>query len=1279
MRILDALALGLLAAMVWSAHGEFSNSLELESVTTFDTCEDAFPGGVSNDTFANLACSGNNTKAMTAIRYIVAPGENDVAAGRSLVFYSYPPPFGTQPINQDVAGDGAPPNNPCSYANSGTNCSSFVGTNTTYGPITLEVRASSAVRKYFLRPILESERVPYTYTDHNLKVPRCGSTASKQTWPTCDNNCDSVGGECPPFNQGNIRLSGLACCRYLDDYSVLPCKDGQYPGSIYTPSQAYSQFTGTCGDQDSYLLLADGNTDVDPDGDGLPDPGACRACHASYGITTRPEACQAAGNNEPVSNKCPLPGAPCHINVATDSGITPVFHPTLCPVGVGHVGNYPATTSDLHSGRYGATDAYSLEPYYYWCQSQCVGLGSYTSKDVYGAHQTQGNCAIGAFALQEDGSGGLRQDTELANVGGEKQNNYNQYLNAYLCSMDYDWCPERQFAHSVDGAGLPCCNSTFITDPESKGTPGTFQSTCADPDKDQKDVESQGNCGGIAAEQVQNAAAYLTAVCDATDSGESLCGHDCQSNYDTNAPYPPSGTNPPLQQRAPPGYNTPFNHGWQCPGWPYDHLRPAINIDQHIHMAKCSAECETDPYIRWQIDTNENDCTKSADCTTVLEQVTSERAIVSMGPGSCRVYEVVPEPILDIVIQIVVTGADGTTYPSVLSTAQGGASIATVNVNGATFTHRINQDFVRGGAGPQIPGLIVVCGTDADAQNDPKTLCCTSPTTSDVGGGPASCSQSESYNPYDPDDTDNADISVPKPTAPSSSTADNDFCQTGQHIGGIRSVFPGGTLFGGELVTGEIPQINPWPQLIRKMMQARELNTYTRHIFDGETTAFVDEDISAEAQACHVPSHRYLGVLNCGKAVSWYYVPEERKEGYGLDCGKVGVQNYYPTYEAGRRTMCMQGDGSCTPGYGKPKFTSGGTPFYRTPCQEIGDMVKTTAAAVDEHGNAVPCTGQTPAAFDMPGFHYLNSDERQTASSTAAVMNVPNTWVHGLQGSMFLYQQITTEEQQDILLDVQTYTDTFFGDSVQTYTDGILVPGPQNLTICLATLNEQPGIFEVGVVNTNAAHGGSYLVTAVCFDDATSTGLAATTPNATEGTPEFITGQAIQADVGPGGTKYVSWDITVVGAVPSPTPTPETNIGVPSCTATLYHNGGDYAKLATLNVNCNAIVASTLTPSRLTSLDETIVKVASCKGYQFFCWLSRQGPIETGMIVILVVLVGFFGIIFFACQLRLVRVTAKSRTDMTALTHEVRQLEAAREKGQASLVLRGISKKGSPQ
>jgi len=1247
-------AVVVVAALCAVAGGEFSNTLELESVTTYYSCTEAFPSGL-DDAFAAQACVSADAP-VTAIRYIVRPGEDDADGGESMNFYVYPPPFAVQPINQDTGQNGAPPDNPCAYSTSTTNCSAFVSpdADSSTGPIQLTVRATHAARKYYLRPILEEKRVPYTYTEHNLLIPRCNDEKNK-----CYNQCDDQDGvhgpacqsgllvePCNPNDKCNKGYSQAACCMWIDDYYVKGCTDNRC-GSIFTQAQRYSKSTGGCGPQDTYLLLQDGKYNG---GDSNAPPTdtpleTCRACFSSYDKSPRREASQSYGNDVPIDPSDPK----CNNGnafQATTVLLTPSLHPTLCPGGVGHYANYPTTTSDLHSHGYSSTDAYSLEPYYYWCQSQCVGDGSYTTKDVWKLQQTNAPCATGTVSFKDTGL----DLSDVVTSGGEKQFNYNQYTNAYLCSMDYDHCPEVAFAHSVDEAYMPCCNSTFL-DPDGTEAGGSFASTCAASDAPADKVGNNPGCGGIAAEQVRNAAAYLTAACDAQDSGESLC-NDCNNDHNLAA------TGPAGTENLFTAFDKPYVVGWQCPGWPYNHLRPAISLTTNIDVAKCSVECQTDEFIRWQVSQADNQCTSSNKCSAYVEQVVSERAIIEMGYGGCHAYEVVPEPILDIAVQLTLTAPDGTTNTTLLSTTSDTSSVATVYIDGVKFTHRINDAFLRGGAGPQISGLIVICNPDLDRQAA-DDVCCQGDTepTGQCGG--------VTYDPY----TSTApDLNVLKPE-------DDNSCSRWQ--GGIRGVFPEGVMIDGKLTGQETPQVNPWPQLVRKMIEARGKNeNYGAHEDQFHGTG-------PENTACHVPAPKYLGVVNCGRPVYWYYVPEERKSSIGLECGKTGVQNSYARTESGRRIMCLQGGNSCTPGYGEPRFTESGAPFYRTPCQELGDMVKTLSDLYDDKGDPKSCSAAIrPSALDMPGFTYLGGKDVPGGDASTVY---PNTWVHGPKGSIFLYQQMPTSEQQNIQLDVETYTDSYYGGNLQTYTDGILVP--EASTICYATVNDAPGVFSVGVQNTNLAHSGTYFVSLACADTITDSdlGTAETTGGPTSVSPDGTSGFLV--NVGAGQTQVVSWSIVAGGAAPTPTPTPapapsasptpspapSTNIGIPTCTATLRHGGGDYAVLATLKANCETIAASVITPDRATRLDQTIKNVATCKDWQIFCWLSNQGPIETFMVLTLLLMVAVAGVIIAVQQVRLTVVSFFSRREMRQYTTYVRELEVARQQDEASVVVKALS------
>lgn len=1269
------LGVALLAAVVG---GEFSNTLELESVTTFYTCTEAFPAGFA-DPFARQACVAEDAP-VTAIRYLVQPGQDDSEGGDKMVFYAFPPPFATQPINEDTSPDAG--NNPCAYASATENCTAFTATDGTSGAITLQARASHVVRKYWLKKILAPNHAPYSYTEHNLLIPRINDDVHR-----CYNHCDGCGpgdgcgdGECDPTLVGNKGFSQLAGCAYINDFDTRSC-DGTStgrPGGIHQGAQQYSQIgtangAASCGPRDTYLLLQQGNVSssaADGSGPALAPPEACRSCMDIYTKVTRGEAFQQRGNDQPVwtagGNGCQF----TYKYTSNTPAITPVLHPTLCPVGVGHYSTYPGTTNDLHSHAAGATDAYSLEPYYYWCQSQCVGDGSYTQKNVYAMQQdTSQACSIGGFDFGS--TPGSLQD--FITPGGEEQFNYVQYLNAYLCSMNYDTCPERNFAHSVDEYHMPCCNSTFV-EPSPGHTGGVFENRCGDPSKGDtpdKTISDSEACGGIAAEQVRNAAGYLTAACDAADSGESYCP-DCASNYFMGA----SGSVQSGQIRDPSGANPKdptYAHGWQCPGWSYDHLRPSISLTDTIQLAKCSTECQTDQFIRWQVDHNDNDCTDKGDtnCFAYAEEVTSERAIVELGYGACDVYQVVPSPIIEIAVEMTLTAADGSYKTTLLSNGDVASSIATVALDGVNFTYRLNEAFVRGGPGPQIGGLIVVCNNNIGGVRNSEEYCCKS---EDMGGAPiqGACSTDGFYNPYNPEVDDPAtygddlDISVEKPQD------DTAFCTNGAHVGAVRSVFPHGFVPDGESVGLEVPQVNPWPQLVRKMMQTRAINK----------NAAVNEGanggtLANEQYACHVPSHRYLGVLNCGFPVYWYYVSEDRKSSYGTNCGQVGVNNGFATQGTSSRLMCLQGGSSCTPAYGEPKFSVNGAPFYRTPCQELGDMVK-TVANVSSPTSRQPLTcadhAKIPNAFDMPGFQYVTLD------GDASTL-YPNSWVHGEPGGLFLYQQLTTAGEENILIDVSTYTDSYYGGNTQSYTDGILVPGKANSTICFATANEQPGILVVGVVNTNSVQPGRYLVTLSCKNVETGDSLDGTPTPSEEFSPSGPSD--ILVDVGPAQTVYVSWDVTASGAVPNDTDTDppnnanSSNIGIPTCVVDLKHGGGDFAQLYELTVSCVAIAATIAAPSRNSELDETIQKIATCKPYQFFCWLSRHGPIEEGEIVVMAMLFGLFGVILFIMGCRLTLAGASSYHAEQDVIKDYKQLETAKEERQAERTAAAVQRRNA--
>jgi hypothetical protein len=618
-----------------------------------------------------------------------------------------------------------------------------------------------------------------------------------------------------------------------------------------------------------------------------------------------------------------------------------------------------------------------------------------------------------------------------------------------------------------------------------------------------------------------------------------------------------------------------------------------------------------------------------------MESNTAQKAIVNLGGPTCQVYQVIPQPILDVSIEITFTAPDNSTATTLLSTDGTEPAFGQATLDGVVFSTRINKVDTIGSAGPQIAGYLVVCGMDSFI---PKTV--------------DACLnlQKQQYNPYDPAEGD-PDISMQKPE-------DDPFCTDyGGDVRQFRGVFP-----------DNAPQKNPWPQLINKMVEAR-----TQSGDPPPTGTYTDEGF-----ACAVPSQRYYGVLNCGKPVSYYYVPEERKSSYGLDCTQIGVQNKYAFDQPSARRMCLQDDNSCTPGYGLPKFTASNAPFYRSPCQEIGDMVKTFHNLYAEDGSLNVCEHTIPSAWNMPGFTYLKDTDQYVPPGKAAqnVVGVPNTWLH--EG--YLYQQMSTSEQQSVRFDMSTYTDTYFGGNIITYSGGILVLEQGNTTVCVANVGSQPGILVVGVENTNTQSGGTYVMQLSCTNPQNNNPLDVnTTGGEAVIQPDGSGTQLVQ--VAAGDTRYITWGISANGYIPQPSndtdddpSTDPDSIGLPTCTVTLY--SGPIAQpnyeISDLTINCNLLALNIIQNNRQTSLLTSIETSYNCGDYSLvvlpFCWLTNMGPIRTSEILLIFVLIGIASALLGYLGLQALRANMELEVESGKLTEALHQNELTKEKRQALLV-----------
>jgi len=1222
----------------------YSNSLELESVTTFANCNNA--SAIDPVTQAQV-CLGDN-KPITVIQYFVLPDQNDQGGGSGMEFYTYPQPFTNMPVNQQ---NGAPTDNPCQQASATTNCTYFQtpGTNDT-GAITMTVKVSSVVRKYKVKQILDKKTVPYSYLNYAATVPKCDPEFCYNDCRTNDfNNCN-------PSTSSNTKTSFYACCAIQDDYLPDICGytdlDIHHQGDIFSATNELYSYNGQgCGASDADLLYNYGQPLTYSNEAPYDNTGACRACSDKYGYLGKTVANRNAKSQQ--GRGCPVDSKGNVVLYARQEFPYPTTMPDLCPVPLSHGGGYPATTGDRESGA--NADGYAAEPYYYWCQASCVGTASYSSK--YLEYKDSGKvkwylyqdyCDVDTFPIFD----GENLVSHLS-VGGEGQDMYAQYMRAYDCGIDIDQCPQLQFAANViDEGGFPCCNTTY-------DDTGTLINTCGEtatsglPNADLND-----SCGGIAYEQVGNAISYLTAACNAKDSGELICGDDCVDSKDYSR-----------------------NVGWTCPGSKYDHISPGVVSDlwqnavsseevlitcdtspcqstsapdASLSVAKCSAECSADPFIRY---TNEPGKTCKGDkCVTGIESLTSQKAIVGLGGPACQVYQVIPQPILDVTIEVTFTDPAGNFNTSTLSTDGTAPAFGTTYLDDVAFTTRINQVYSVGSTGPDIPGYFVVCGMNSAVQSpsgDDEEPCV-------APKGP--------YNPYDPPGqpaTDD-DIIVEKPSLASG------YCASTDSDTQFRGIFPGSD-----------PHTNPWPQLIRKMVQSRTLSKdYIQ--FQG-----YNEDFSDEAYACAVPSPRYYGVLNCGKPVFYYYVPEERKGSYGLTCSTLGVQNNFADNPTNARTMCLQDQNSCTPGYGLPKFTSGNAPFLQSPCQELGNMVKQFRELYDTTNDQSlnVCDGKIPQAWNMPGFRYLKETDQYVppgGGQAEEVVGVPNTWFH--EG--YIYQQLVATEQQQIRFDMSTYTDTFFGGSFLTYANGIIVLDPANTTVCVATVGSQPGILVVGVENTNLQSGGTYSLKVYCVNPQDDSNLTANSQGG-EAVIQPDGSGVLLMQVPAGATQYVNWGISATGYVPPATPNNDTlpdddSVGLPTCVVSLYT--GALAEptflISTTTINCNLLALNIIQNQKSTDLLTSIETEYTCGQYSLvvlpFCWLGNLGPVESSEIVLIFVLAGLACALLGYFGLRQVRSQEKLEAVVTQFTLDEHEAELAKERRQAvateSLVQRTLKK-----
>jgi hypothetical protein len=266
-----------------------------------------------------------------------------------------------------------------------------------------------------------------------------------------------------------------------------------------------------------------------------------------------------------------------------------------------------------------------------------------------------------------------------------------------------------------------------------------------------------------------------------------------------------------------------------------------------------------------------------------------------------------------------------------------------------------------------------------------------------------------------------------------------------------------------------------------------------------------------------------------------------------------------------------------------------------------------------------------------PGWSYQNADEFLPGGdplSTGGVPDpnlgrVPNMWVH--RG--YLYRQPTAGESIEMTLDVEIYTNTFFGGEYETFTGGTI--NQTDPVYCQSVVSTaESGSLSVQFCNTNMVSGGSYVGVTNCYmpqsvdyyeqrDDLTIT--MHTNP--------------LPFPLKAGECHWYSWDFDVEGPV---------NVTEVYCQTYLYAGNvaGIGTPLAEAEYSCSVQIPSFQDLGK----HETIVEFNEykCKKYDLFCQLSEENPFERDFIYFFIFFIVFLAALFTFQVLHYVGITKKT-------------------------------------
>jgi hypothetical protein len=674
-------------------------------------------------------------------------------------------------------------------------------------------------------------------------------------------------------------------------------------------------------------------------------------------------------------------------------------------------------------------------------------------------------------------------------------------------------------------------------------------------------------CTGSILNQVTAAIRFLTASCDADDSAENMSPATYKIGIAEEDPY-----------------------GYSCPGSQWGHVRPNIfNPSGGINLARCSAGCS-----------DKNTVTHASEATSknqwdvayyTVQSILRDKAAIELGPVTCDVYRIDSRPRAIMDVQIKISAPDGTFITQQLSTE--GFDFDTGTLGDAKFSSRINRIEPGAPMGETLDGYIVICGT-------------TDPVNNNVDNAGRDVKNCEGLN---------------APDAPYF-LDDKDLC-TFPPVGQIRGVFPReDPNVPGNFLPG-IPTINPWSDIINKMADdfgvscKKNAADCLKGAPNTLNSPSVEEYTAYKKSSCATPTPTYLSVLNCGRRVSWYYVDEYNTQNYGSECGRMGFRNANAQSNGGAQFMCQQGDFTCTPGFGTPRYgTSAGSTRVKSPCQEQGILTRFNQETITPTGcggsvgrplNLPPGWTWSAPIDTTPGGHGINDT---TDGKDYNQFNVPNMWIDG----PYLYRQPANNEGAGLNLEIEIYTNTFFGGSYQTFAPGEIER--TDLFYCKSTVDiAQSGRLAVEICNTSPDSGGSYTALTTCgFSDISLQG-----PNAFNISVTMDPRDAIPISLSAKNCTWEEWSFTTEGPI---------NITQIWCTTTLSQGiAPGLPPLDSVVYSCNISIPSSVDLGKHALFQGANYEV--CKGQgDLICHLSQQPDWTQAILYIFLIGLYIFVIIY---------------------------------------------------